>query len=390
METGQALDPRHRSESWIPSFSVYKRVIGTKERSDPVFLHRNVTWVFLQKQNHSTPRNISRSPTGKAHGTFKENDNCTVTWKECGLRTRNSTHALREKEARLLHKHGSPPPKGKLQGMPSENVSVRLPGEKQRIFQKIGKKRTGIQAELAKGLVTLRSQAEDRKDYTTSLQNASQPLLQKKLSSTLREASGVSSGKRLSSQPRNVNWAAEDKAQGPSHRNASWSLPSQELLSPHRNVSQALTRTEDGLQNKNSVKAQLGNTTQSKTRRGQNLPHTNVSRGRTGSPKQQPAKPKEKKKSIMPSLPSTCLLSEHTIACGNAHLKYVPKLTDSVLKTLYLAGESLNHPGIQFLLLNIVLSALLEGVTYLSLVVPSYKVLCKVGSAYCGYLATVF
>ncbi|XP_039184681.1 extracellular matrix protein 2-like isoform X1 [Crotalus tigris] len=343
METGQALDPQHRNESWIPSFSVYKRVIRIKERSDPVFLDRNVTWVLLQKQNRSTPRNISRSPTGKVRGTFKENDNCTVMWEECGLCTRNSTHALREKEARLLYKHGSPPPKGKLQGTPSANVSVRLPGEKQRTFQKIGEKRTGIQAELAKGSVTLCSQAEDRKDSTTSLQNASQPLLQKKLSLTLREASGISPGKRPSSQLRNVSWAAENKAQSPFHRNASWSLPSQELLSPHRNVNQALTRTEDGFQSKNSVQVQLGNTTQSKTRRGQNLPHKNVSQRRTGSPKQQPVKPKERKKSTMPSLPPTCLLSEHAIACGNAHLKYVPKLTDSVLKTLYLAENEINN-----------------------------------------------
>ncbi|XP_034290092.1 extracellular matrix protein 2-like [Pantherophis guttatus] len=343
METGQALDPRHRSENWTSSFSVYKYVIRTKERNDPGFLHKNASWVLLQKQNLSTSRKTNRSSTGRAQGTFKENDNRTVTWKEHGLRTRNSTHAPREKEVRLLHKDARPPPKGKLQGMPSANVTVRLPGEKQGTFQKIGKKKTGIQVELAKGLVTLCSQTEDRKDSTTSSRNASQSLLQEKLTSSLRVASGISPGKRLSSKSRNASWAAKDKPQSPCHRNASRSLPSQEPGSPHRNVSRDLTRTEHGLQSKNTVQAQLGNITQSKTRRGQNLPHTNISQGRIGSPKKQPAKPKERKKSIMPSLPPTCFLSEHAIACGNANLKYVPKLTDSVLKTLYLAENEINN-----------------------------------------------
>ncbi|ETE60973.1 Extracellular matrix protein 2, partial [Ophiophagus hannah] len=341
MEKGQVLDPRHRSET--SSFSVYKCVIRTKERSGPGFLHRNASWVLLQKQNRATPRNTSSLPTGKAHGTFKENDNRTVTWEEHGLRARNSTHALGEKEVRLLCKHVSPSPERKLQGMPSANVPVRLPGEKQGNFQKVGKKRTGVQVELAKGLVTLRCQAEDRKDSTTSLRNASQSLLQKKLTSSLREASGVSPGQRLSSKARNASWAAEDKPQSPCHRNASRSSPSQEPGSPHRNVSRALTRTEHGLQSKNIGQAQLGNITQSKTRRGQSLPHTNISQGRVGSPKQQPAKPKGRKKSIMPSLPPTCLLSEHAIACGNAQLKYVPKLIDSALKTLYLAENEINN-----------------------------------------------
>uniref|UniRef100_A0A8C5SM97 Extracellular matrix protein 2-like n=1 Tax=Laticauda laticaudata TaxID=8630 RepID=A0A8C5SM97_LATLA len=228
--------------------------------------------------------------------------------------------------------------------MPSANITVRLPGEKQGNFQKVSKKRTGVQVELAKGPVTLHCQAEDRKDSTTSLRNASQSLLQKKLTSSLREASGASPGQRLSSKARNASWAAEDKAQSPCHRNASRSSPSQEPGSPHRNVSRALTRIEHGLQSKNTSQAQLGNITQSKKRRGQSLPHTNISQGRVGSPNQQPATPRERKKSIMPSLPPTCLLSEHAIACGNVQLKYVPKLTYSALKTLYLAGESLNHP----------------------------------------------
>ncbi|XP_026567398.1 podocan-like [Pseudonaja textilis] len=343
MKKGQALDPRHRNESWTSSFSVHKCVIQTKERSGPGFLHRNASWVSLQKQNCTTPRNTGRSPTGKAQGTFKENDNRTVTWKERGLRARNSTHAPREKEVRLLHKHASPSPKRKLQGMPSANITVRLPGEKQGNFQKVVKKRTGVQVELAKGPVTLHCQAEGRKDSTTSLRNASQSLLQKKLTSSLREASEASPGQRLSSKARDASSAAEDKAQSPCHRNASRSSPSQEPGSPHRNVSRALIRIEHGLQSKNTGQAQLGNITQSKTRRGQSLPHSNISQGRVGSPNQQPATPKERKKSIMPSLPPTCLLSEHTISCGNVQLKYVPKLTYSALKTLYLAENEINN-----------------------------------------------
>ncbi|XP_058023959.1 uncharacterized protein LOC131190631 [Ahaetulla prasina] len=344
METGQALDPRYRSENWTSSFSVYNKcVIRTKARSDPGFFHRNASWVLLQKQNRCTPRKTNRSPTERAHGIFKENDNGTVTWKKHGLHTRNSTHAPRQKEVRLLHKHASPPPKGKLQPISSANVTLRPPGEKQGPFQKIGKKRAGIQAELAKGPVTLCSRAEDGKDSTTSLRNASQSLLQEKLTSSFRVASGVSPGKRLSSKSRNASWAAEDKAQSPCHRNASRSLPSQAPGPPLRNVSRALTRIEHGLQSKNTVQAQLGNITQSKARRGQSLPHTNISHGRIGPPKKQPAKPKERKESIMPSLPPTCLLSEHAVACGNAHLKYVPKLTDSVLKTLYLAENEINN-----------------------------------------------
>ncbi|XP_032066603.1 extracellular matrix protein 2-like [Thamnophis elegans] len=335
METGQALNPRHRSENRTSSFSVDRCVIQTKER--------NASWILLRKQNRSTPRKTNRSPTENAHGTFKKNDNLTVTWKERGPRARNSTHVPREKEVRLLHKHASPPPKGKFQGMPSANVTVRLPGEKQGAFQKMGKKRTGIQVELAKGPVTtLCSQAEDRKDSTTSLRNASQSLLQEELTSSLKVASGASPGKRLTSKPRNASWAAEDNPQSPCHRNSNRSLLSQEPGTPHRDVTRALSRTRHVLQSKNTVQAQLGNITQSKHRRGQR-PHANISQGRIDSPRKQPAKPKGRKKPIMPSLPPTCLLSEHAIACGNAHLERVPKLTDPVLKTLYLAENEINN-----------------------------------------------
>ncbi|XP_070597476.1 extracellular matrix protein 2-like [Erythrolamprus reginae] len=327
MEIGRSLDPRHRSENRTSSFSAYKCVIRTKERSDPGFLHRNASWVLLQKQNH--PRKTNRSPTGNAHGTFKENDNRTLTQNQHGLRTRNSTHANRKKEVRLPHKHASPPPKVKMQ-----NVTVRLPGEKEGTFQKIGQKRTGIRVELDKGPVTLCSQAEDRKDPATSLRNASQSLLQgKKLTSPLKGPSGASPGKRLRGK----------SAQSLCHRNASTPSPGQEPRSPHRNVSRALIRIEHGLQHKTTVQAQLGNFTQSKTRRGQSLPHRNISQGRIGSPKKQPAKPQDRKKSTMPSLPPTCFLTEHAIVCGNARLKYVPKLTDSALKTLYLAENEINN-----------------------------------------------
>ncbi|KAM6474034.1 uncharacterized protein PHA67_006634 [Liasis olivaceus] len=346
MGTGKAW---HRSESWIPSHSAHKHVIQTKEGSQPTFLHRNASWVLLQKENHSPPRNISGPPTGEAHGTFQKNDNHTVTWKEHSVLTRNSAQAPREKEVRLLHENASPPPKRKQQGMPSTNVSVRPPGQKQGTFQKIGKKRNDSQADLAKGPVIVRSQAEARKDSVTPLRNASQTFLQEKLSPSLREASRASPEKRLSTQPRSLSWAAENKAHSPSHRNASWSSPSKAPGSPRRSVSRA--RAEHGLQRKNVAQAQLGgipggpfrNTTRSKTRRKQRLLRTDVFQGRTGSPKQQPAKPRKRDRPIMPSLPPTCLLSEHAIACGNAHLKQVPKLTDSALKTLCLAENEINN-----------------------------------------------
>ncbi|XP_063152699.1 extracellular matrix protein 2-like [Candoia aspera] len=351
MGTGRALGPWHRSESWVPSHSAHEHIIQTKEGSEPRFLHRNATLVLLQKENRSPPRNTSRPPTGKVRGTFQKNDKHTVTWKERSVLTRNSTQATREKEVRLLHKNASLSPKGKQQGIPSTNVSVRPPREKQETFQKIGKKRNGSQAELAKGPVTLCSQAEAGKASMTSLRTVSQTLLQEGLSSSLREASRASPGKRLITQPRSISRAAEDKAHSPSHRNASRSLPSKEPRSPHRNVSWALTRSEHGPQSKNVVQVQLGdipggpsqNTTQSKSWREQSLPLPKVFQGRTGSPKQQPAKPKGRNKSIMPSLPPTCLLSEHAIACGNAHLKQVPKLTDSALKTLYLAENEISN-----------------------------------------------
>uniref|UniRef100_A0A8C5W647 VWFC domain-containing protein n=1 Tax=Leptobrachium leishanense TaxID=445787 RepID=A0A8C5W647_9ANUR len=44
----------------------------------------------------------------------------------------------------------------------------------------------------------------------------------------------------------------------------------------------------------------------------------------------------------MPSLPSGCLLSESTIACGSTKMKYLPLMTDPGLKTLYLADNEIS------------------------------------------------
>ncbi|XP_065427079.1 LOW QUALITY PROTEIN: biglycan [Chrysemys picta bellii] len=46
---------------------------------------------------------------------------------------------------------------------------------------------------------------------------------------------------------------------------------------------------------------------------------------------------------IMPSLPTTCLLSESAIACSNVHMKQVPALSDPGLKTLYLADNEISR-----------------------------------------------
>ncbi|XP_039768363.1 extracellular matrix protein 2 [Ornithorhynchus anatinus] len=43
----------------------------------------------------------------------------------------------------------------------------------------------------------------------------------------------------------------------------------------------------------------------------------------------------------MPSLPTTCLLSESAIACGNVKMKFIPVLADAGLKTLYLAENEI-------------------------------------------------
>ncbi|XP_075690308.1 extracellular matrix protein 2-like [Rhinoderma darwinii] len=43
----------------------------------------------------------------------------------------------------------------------------------------------------------------------------------------------------------------------------------------------------------------------------------------------------------IPSLPSGCLLSEFTIACANTKMTYLPLMTDSGLKTLYLAENEI-------------------------------------------------
>ncbi|KAM9324350.1 extracellular matrix protein 2-like [Gastrophryne carolinensis] len=44
----------------------------------------------------------------------------------------------------------------------------------------------------------------------------------------------------------------------------------------------------------------------------------------------------------IPSLPSGCLLSESTIACGNTKMTYLPLMTDLGLKTLYLAENEIS------------------------------------------------
>nr|DBA21627.1 TPA: hypothetical protein GDO54_018237 [Pyxicephalus adspersus] len=44
----------------------------------------------------------------------------------------------------------------------------------------------------------------------------------------------------------------------------------------------------------------------------------------------------------IPSLPSGCLLSETTIACGNTKMTYLPLMTDLGLKTLYLAENEIS------------------------------------------------
>ncbi|KAM5145921.1 extracellular matrix protein 2-like [Mantella aurantiaca] len=44
----------------------------------------------------------------------------------------------------------------------------------------------------------------------------------------------------------------------------------------------------------------------------------------------------------IPSLPSGCLLSEFTIACGNTKMTYLPLMTDLGLKTLYLAENEIS------------------------------------------------
>ncbi|XP_061477625.1 uncharacterized protein LOC133382000 [Rhineura floridana] len=378
-QIGKVPSPWHRNESQTPPSPTHKNVGQAKDGKERKILQRNASRTLLQKENISPHRNTSRSASKKEHGTFHRNASHTPLWKGHSIPIRNSAQAQELKESRLLQKNASRALSGKEYGISSINISWSLPWQKQGTFQRnasqaqTNKRPSVVHRNASRALPGKRlgapnrntSWGEARKHPTLTHKKASQALPQGKLSPSFsfkndsqtqlqekpsfpyRNASQALPGKKDGTQQRNISWAEIHKEQRPSHRNTSWALPRRDSGSFRGNVSQALAGAEHDTLHKNGGQTRarnmpgvpFWNATQTEVMKEQNLSY-NKNVFQAGG-KWLPAAPKNKEEPIMPSLPVTCLLSEHAIACGNARLKHVPRLSDTALKTLYLAENEI-------------------------------------------------
>lgn len=361
---------QHRKERQEFLNSAYKNDGQVKEGTESRFHHRNASLVL------PTHRNTSWPPTGKEHGARHQNASLILKWKEHSILNRNSTQAQGAKEPTFLHRNASQALATKEHRLLSMNISWEQSRQKQNIFQRNAKqaqanKRPGVthrhvnQAFPGKGdglLLHRNTTWIEVKKATLSQKNASQTVPKEKTRSSLGNA-GQTLTKEKPSFPhrnpsralpgkRNTSWTEDYNR--PSHQNASWALP-RKSSSSCRNLSQALAGTRHGTLPRcrgqkwarNTSGIPFRNTTQIEALKEKSSSHKNILRAGAGTPRWQPALPKDRDTPIMSSLPATCLLSEHAIACGNARLQQVPKLNDPGLKTLFLAGEFLKVYKVQ-------------------------------------------
>lgn len=358
---------QHRIKSQELLSSTHKNAGQIKDGKKSRFHHRNITWA------RTTPRNSSWPPTEKEYGTLHQKVSLTLKWKELSIPTRNNTWARGAKEQNFRHKNIRM--STKEHSLPSLNTSWAQSWQKSNVSQ-----RNASQTQAnKKPRVTHRhvsqvfpwkvlgilhrnvSWVEAKKKSPLFQKNASRTLLQEKISPSLRNAGQILTeempsiphrnasralpGKRYGTPHRNASWTEDYKGRTPSHKNASWALP-RKNSSSCKNFSQALAETGHGTLRRCSGQTQarmpnvpFKNTIQIEAVKEKSSSHKNIFWAGTGTLRQKPALPKERDAPIMSSLPPTCLLSEHAIACSNSHLKHLPKLNDPGLKTLYLAGE---------------------------------------------------
>ncbi|KAJ7317416.1 hypothetical protein JRQ81_003578 [Phrynocephalus forsythii] len=346
-----------RNESQARSIVADKSAIQKKDRKEARVLHRNASQVWLPKEKPAPHRNSSTSSFRRDHTTHHRNASHTLMRKEQRALTKNSTQARGAKEARFLHRNASRTLTEKKHGLSSTNISWILPGQKEVVFQRHGNQtqtnknfrpRNDSRVLLGGKLGTTSrntSWVEARKGPIFSHKNASWAVSQAKLSPPFKSANQSLPRKRHNTYQRNISWAEVSKEGSPSYRNTSWALPRKDSSSSHRNVSQKLSGAKYNAHHRHGGQARaekvpgfsFRNATQRETVRQQRPSHKNVFQARVDTSRWQLTVPRERGEPIMPSLPTTCLLSEHAIACGNARLKHVPRLSDSALKTLYLA-----------------------------------------------------
>ncbi|XP_054859251.1 extracellular matrix protein 2-like [Eublepharis macularius] len=374
--TGEKPSPLHRNESQELSSPVPRNASRMKEGKEHRSLHRNISRAQLQKEKRK-----SSWVSGKEDGALYRNASRPPTGKEQSTLPRNGSRVQQGTETRFLHKNSSQAASGKQHGILSTNSTWTLPRQKPGLLQRssgqthVDKRPSFTLRNSSQQLPGKRhgmahgntSRGEARKEPSPSQKNASQSLKEEKSLLSLRNVSLLVIEQKPKVPHRNASWAVPRKRQGPryrnasgtefnrghgpSHRNSSWVLPRRDSSSSHRNISQALTGTKRGnLQRSgsqsgvgNTVTVPLRNSPQRKTVKEQSSSHQDHFQARADTPKWRPPVPKERDETIMPSLPTTCLLSEHAIACGNAGLKSVPKLSDSVLKTLYLAENEITY-----------------------------------------------
>ncbi|XP_062975025.1 uncharacterized protein LOC134393926 [Elgaria multicarinata webbii] len=358
-QTGKVPSPWPRNESQASSSPAQKNATQTKEGKRPRLLHRNASQALLQKENLSPRRNTSRSSSGKEQGTLRRNASHTLLWEKHGTLRRNSTRAQGMKEPKVQQKNAKQALSSK-HGMLSMNTSWILPGQKQGILQRnasqaqTNKRPSVIHRNTSQALPGEKigtphrntSWVEARKERIPPHKNASRTMLEEKHSASKQNATRALPGKRNGTQQKNISRTGVNMEYRPSRKNASWTVPRKEPSSSHRNVSRALAGTEPGTLHRNGGRTPsvpFRNITQTASMTKQSLTLKNAFQAGAGKPKWRPAVSKERDEPIMPSLPTTCLLNEHAIACGNARLKHVPKLSDSALKTLYLAENEIAH-----------------------------------------------
>ncbi|XP_062827321.1 uncharacterized protein ecmx isoform X2 [Anolis carolinensis] len=372
-QQGKVPGLRHRNESQALSSPARKNVVHLKDRKKPKFLHRNASWTLLQKENLSPLKNTSKTSSGKDYLAHHRNNSHTLRQKEHNTPRKNSTQAQRAKEIKFLHKNGSRTMPGKDNGVPSMITSGTLPGLKQATFQKNAsqaqtykkpivthRNASQVPPEKKRGTVHRNmSWIEAKKEPIPSQKNASWTVPQERLRPSLRNASQALPRKGHATHQRNISWTEVNKEHRPLPKNTSWGLLRKESSPSQKNLSQELAMREHQVPlrvggqagAKNVSGAPFRNTTQRQTVvKEQGRSRQNIFRVGAVTPRWRLTVPTGRDEPVMPSLPMTCLLSEHAIACGNARLKHVPKLNDSALKTLYLAeNEITNIPAGIFL-----------------------------------------
>ncbi|XP_077185787.1 uncharacterized protein LOC143833617 isoform X2 [Paroedura picta] len=360
--------PRNESQELLSPTS--QNASRTKEGKEHRFLPRNASRAQLQKQV-IFPHRKGGWPSGKENGARKRNASHTLIWKERSAVTKNISHVAPMKVTHFHPRKASGAEVGKQQGIPSTNSSWTVPGPKsafpqRNISQAHGKKRPNFtHRNASRDPPGKRPGMPPWKEPSPAPKNASRAPTEEKLGSSFRNANHSLGKAKPGFAHRNASWAVPRKRQGPRHRNgskaefnkgsphrnASWALPGKEPGASRRSGSQALTGTKRDAAHKSSSRSGAGkalgvpfrNRTQKEVVKEQSPSPKNVSKAGVDTPKWRPLLLQPPDEPIMPSLPTTCLLSEHAIACGNARLKAVPKLSDPVLKTLYLAENEIAH-----------------------------------------------